>query len=116
MKIDHITYYGGRLTETQKFYGEILKLETKTVNNKLWVKVGEDYIIHLSDNPNFSTSGSHFTIQIENLFDFSQSLVNKKIPLYDITNYKLVNLEKIEPNIDHFFVQDPADNLIEFIK
>jgi catechol 2,3-dioxygenase-like lactoylglutathione lyase family enzyme len=115
MKIDHITYFGGTREEAKKFYGNILGLETKLVDGKVWVKIGDEYIIHLTIDEEAKTGGKcHFGIYVQNIGELAQR-VQKNTELFDIIDGREIVLVKIDLKLKQFFVRDLAGNSIEFI-
>jgi len=116
MKIDHITYFGGDIEETKEFYGNILGLEVQKNDGKLWVKVGDEYIIHLSSSPEAKTGGKcHFAITEDSVLDRAKRIKERGVEVFDLVDGQKITLERIDPEIKQFFVRDPAGNLIEFI-
>lgn len=115
MKIDHITYYGGTQEEAKKFYGDILGFETKLVDGKVWVKIGDEYILHLTTNEEAKTGGKcHFGIYVKNIAELAQRALYN-IEIFDIIDGQEIGSIKVDSEPKQFFVRDPAGNLIEFI-
>lgn len=116
MQINHLTYYGGTQEKAIKFYGEVLGLETKLVDGKVWVKISDEYLIHLSSDESATTGGKcHFGFVIDNVYDFAEK-VSEKTQIFDLIDGKEVGIPEIKINIKQFFVKDPAGNLIEILK
>ncbi len=116
--INHVTVLVRDKQKAEEFYTHTLGFEKVNVNNRLWIKIGKQYI-HLtnnSGNPHIH-SFHHFALAIENLQEQLTQLVAKGLEVFDLDadRRKIMVNTNFETPQRQFFIHDFDGNLIEFI-
>lgn len=103
MRINHVTLLVDDKKRAKKFYTKVLGFRKKEKDGHLWIKVGDEQYIHLTQNSGKPRPDTfyHFAIEIDNLEEYLRKLEVKEVKIIKIGHQN--------------FIKDLDGNLIEFV-
>lgn len=119
MGINHVTLLVADKNRSKDFYVTKLGFSEHLVGGRLWIRIGKNQFIHLTDNSGPTVAGTfyHFAIEVDGLGGYLRGLIEKGIDVFDLDRSRAVI--SLNTDLDHtqrqFFIRDPDGHLVELI-